>query len=371
MELDKVRALGAAGKFDVCASSSSTRKVSGNEYIGHPASSGICHSFTENGRCISLFKTLMTNGCTYDCKYCQNSSHCTKKVYTYQPEELANVFMNLFLGNYVEGLFLSSGIPNDPDKMTEKMLEAVRILREKHKFQGYIHFKILPGTNNDLIKQAALLADRLSVNLEAPNKSRMSMISSVKEYSTDILRRQSWIKRTKLPAGQTTQLVIGGSDESDMEILRMADWQYKNLGLKRVYYSAFHPVEGTPLSKKERIPLEREHQLYSVDFMIRKYDIKIKEFKDIMIDENLPKGDPKIHLARNYFSERIDVNSATREELLRVPGIGPRSVDRIISVRENTIVGKKELEYIGVVMKRAEPFLSIEGKTQTTLGAFV
>lgn len=370
----KIRILGEAGKWDTCASSASPRKVSvnNNNRIGNTAISGICHSFTENGRCISLFKTLMTNSCIYDCKYCQNSTKCNNRKTMYEPQELAKVFMNLYTRNYVEGLFLSSGVLKNADFTTEKMLEAVRLIRNKYLFKGYIHLKILPGTSKELIKQATEIADRVSVNIEAPNTSRLSMLSDIKNYKTDILRRQAWIKRTNTPAGQTTQLVVGGSNETDLEILKMANWEYENLDLKRIYYSAFNPVEKTPLEKKEKTPLQREHRLYNVDFMMRKYDIKLKEFKNIMEDGNLPKEDPKVALARNYFDKSIEINEAKEEDLIRIPGIGQISLNRIIHLRKQGIKIKKreELHSIGVVLKRADPFIKIGGNYQCKLNSY-
>lgn len=370
--MQKIKVLGEAGKWDTCASSASPRKVSGTNRIGDTSICGICHSFTENGRCISLFKTLMTNACIYDCKYCHNSTKCSSRKTIFEPEELARVFMNLYTRNYVEGLFLSSGVLKDADFTTEKMLQAVNIIRNKYKFTGYIHLKILPGTNKDLVKQATEIADRVSINIEAPNKSRLSLLSDIKEYKTDILRRQAWIKRMNVPAGQTTQLVVGGSDETDLEILKMANWEYENLDLKRIYYSAFNPVEKTPLQNKEKTPLQREHRLYNVDFMMRKYDIKLKEFKEIMPEGNLPKEDPKLALAKNYFDKPVDINEASKEDLIRVPGIGPTSLKRIINLREQKIkiTKKEELHSMGVVLKRADSFLKIGGSAQCRLNSW-
>lgn len=370
--LEKVKLLGAAGKWDICASSASPRTTSTKDRIGNAAACGICHSFTENGRCVSLFKTLMTNSCNFDCKYCQNSTHCEKRKVMFEPEELSKVFMNLYIKNYVEGLFLSSGIVKDPDYTTEKMIECVNLVRNKYKFKGYIHFKILPGTNKDLIKQVAEFADRLSINLEAPNASRLSNVSDVKDFKTDILRRQSWIKHLRLPSGQTTQLVVGSSDETDLEILRIINWEYDNMNLKRAYYSAFTSVPKTPLEKKDNTPYQREHRLYNVDFMIRKYDIKLDEFKDIMNNGNLPKGDPKVHLARQTFDRAIDINVAAREEILRIPGIGPQSAQRILQLQRQgvEITKRNQLHSIGVVLKRAEPFIKVNGYAQKTLTGF-
>jgi putative DNA modification/repair radical SAM protein len=367
--LEKVGLLGAAGKWDTCASSASSRKARGYDRVGDVAAGGICHSFTEDGRCISLFKTLMTNDCIMDCKYCMNSIHCQSPKAEYEPQELAKVFMHLYFRNYVEGIFLSSAICKNPDVTTERMLEAVNLLRNEHKFQGYIHFKILPGADKSLIKRAAELSDRLSINLEAPNDSRLNEITDMKDYSSDILRRQKYIRDTPPPAGQTTQLVVGGSDETDLEILEAAEWEYEKMKLKRVYYSAFSPISGTPLQKKDKTPLEREKRLYNVDFMMRKYGIELVEFREIMEDQNLPAGDPKIHLARMHFDSPLDINEVPYQELIRVPGIGPRSAERIIRLRDNRIkiTGRKQLHSIGVVLKRADPFLKISGSIQTKI----
>ncbi|MBT3406860.1 putative DNA modification/repair radical SAM protein [Candidatus Woesearchaeota archaeon] len=371
--LEKVKILGDAGKWDACASSASNRKVTTKDRIGDASACGICHSFTENGRCISLFKTLMTNSCKFDCKYCQNSTHCERKKTTqYKPEELAKVFMNLYVKNYVEGLFLSSGIVKNPDETTENMLEAINLIRNKYKFQGYVHFKVLPGTNRDLIKQANETADRLSINLEAPNHSRLSEISDIKDYKIDILRRQSYIKHLNPVAGQTTQLVVGGSDETDYEILKMIDWEYENMKLKRAYYSAFTPIQKTPLEFKDKTPLQREHKLYQVDFMMRQYDIKLREFRDIMANGDLPKGDPKVHLARERFDKPIDINEACYEDVIRIPGIGPQGAQKIMSLQHTgqKITKRIQLHSMGIVLKRAEPFIKINGHSQQTLTAY-
>ncbi|MFH2027988.1 MAG: putative DNA modification/repair radical SAM protein [Nanoarchaeota archaeon] len=367
--LEKVKILGESAKWDTCASSASNRKVSGTDRIGNAAGCGICHSFTEDGQCISLWKTLYSNACSFDCKYCANSAGCNKKPTRFEPEEFAKVFMNLYVRNYVEGLFISSGVENNPDTTTERMIEACNLIRNKYKFQGYIHFKVLPGTSYELIKQSSEFADRMSINLEAPNKSRMSEISSVKDYKIDILRRQAWLKRMNLHSGQTTQLVVGGSDETDMEILKMIDWEYKNINLKRGYYSAFVPVPKTPFESKRKIGLLREHHLYNIDFMLRKYHIPLKEFKEIMEDEMLPNIDPKIALARNFFDGGVDLNEASWNELIRVPGIGPTSAHRILDMQKNSIkiIKKDQLKNMGIVLKRALPFIRLDGKRQKML----
>jgi putative DNA modification/repair radical SAM protein len=371
--VQKLRTLSESAKYDTCASSASPRKVTTDDRIGNAARGGICHSFTQDGRCVSLFKVLYSNSCSYDCKYCLNSTRCSKrKNATFRADEFAKVFMSLYVRNYVEGLFLSSGVCRNPDHTTELMIDAVKLIREKYKFQGYIHFKVIPGTSYELIKQASEFSDRMSVNLEAPNKSRLSEISSVKDFKNDILKRQAWLSRMKIPAGQTTQLVVGGSDETDHEILSMTNWEYKNMRLRRGYYSAFVPVKDTPLSKKERTPLLREHRLYNVDFMLRKYGFSYSEFRGIMDNGMLPREDPKVALARTYFDSAVDVNEAGYEELIRVPGIGPQSAQRIIRLRKEggRVTKKAELRNIGVACNRAVPFLRIDGWRQMRLGEY-
>jgi len=370
--LEKLQLLGESAKYDSCASSASKRKVTTNDRIGNAALGGICHTFTQDGRCVSLFKTLLTNECKFDCKYCPNP--CATRKAMFEPDELAKTFMSLYVRNYVEGLFLSSGIAKDPNYTTEKMLETVNLIRTKYKFHGYIHFKILPGTSYELIKQAADFADRLSINIEVPNKSRMSEVSSVKDFKTDILRRQAWIKhivqKSKVAAGQTTQLVVGGSDETDLEILKMMDWEYKNMDLKRGYYSAFTPIEGTAFEARQRQPLLREHRLYNLDFMLRNYKIKLNDFEAIMQDGMLPLNeDPKVLMARATFEKPVDINTAAYTDLMRIPGIGPMTAKRIRGMqnRKLKIVNYRQLHNMGVVLKRAKPFIEIEGKSQAML----
>ena len=370
--IEKVKILGAGGKWDSCASSASPRKIKTDDRIGNAAGCGICHSFTEDGKCISLWKTLYSNTCSFDCKYCANAAGCNKQPAKFNPEEFAKVFMSLYVRNYVEGLFISSAIEKDADRTTESMIQAVELIRNKYKFQGYIHFKVLPGVSYDLIKHASEFADRMSINIEAPNKSRMSEISSVKDYKVDILRRQSWLKRIKLPSGHTTQLVVGGSDETDFEILKMIDWEYHNMELKRGYYSAFVPVPKTPFENKKRVALLREQHLYNIDFMLRKYHIPLTEFKEIMDDEMLPRIDPKIALARQHFDSGVDLNEAVWDDLIRIPGIGPLSAHRVLELQKSNvqITSKEQLQNMGVVLKRALPFITLNGNRQKMLHEF-
>lgn len=371
--LEKVKILSAAGKYDVCASTSSCRRTPAKNRIGSVASSGICHSFTPDGRCISLFKILYTNFCSFDCKYCPNT--CASKKVSFEPEELANLFIKLYLGNYVEGLFLSSGVLKDPDKTTEKILECIELIRQKYKFRGYIHSKIIPGTSYDLVKRLVEISDRVSINVETSSKSRLSEISPSKSFRTDILRRQSWVRRIaykKLPAGQTTQFIVGAAGETDIEILKLMSWEYKKMKLKRCYFSAFNPVEKTPLEKKEKTPLWRENRLYQVDWLLRKYNFQVSEIAGIMEEGFLRNEDPKFLLAKQYFDKPLDINESSFEELIKVPGIGLTAAKRIsIFRKKNRIKGYQQLKNMGVVLKRAKPFLKINGCYQKNLGDFI
>lgn len=379
IDLSKIDALGQGTKHDICTSSSTTRIADQNEILGNVTRYGICHSFTANGRCVSMFKTLFTNYCTHDCKYCQNSTDYRgpKNIYSYTPEELAKITISLYKGNYIEGLFLSSGVSSDENLITEKMIDTLRILKDKYNFAGYIHFKILPGVSYDYIKQASEMADRLSVNIETPTKSYLSELSSTKDYENDILKRQCYIKKLEskkeLPAGQTTQLVVGAGGESDFEIFKRVLKEYREIMLKRVYYSVFNPVIGTSLETLSAQPTWREHRLYQMDWLYRVYKFSEKEIK-IAFDEEgfLNNKDPKLYIALNTFDSAIDPNEATYEDLLRVPGIGPKSAYRIVNFRKkNRIYKREQLLNLGVRVKNATPFLKINGGEYSRLDRWI
>ncbi|MBY8987802.1 MAG: helix-hairpin-helix domain-containing protein [Candidatus Lokiarchaeota archaeon] len=424
--LEKIRILGENSKYDICASTASSRtekypNLFGDpkKTIGNTISAGICHSYTPDGRCMSLFKTLYTNKCIYNCKYC--FSHNCKHKMSFSPEEYARTFMKLYSMNVVEGVFISSAICGSADQTTEEMLEAIRLLRFKYNFGGYVHFKCLPGVSQSLLRDAISLSDRISINTEASTKAFLSEIAEQKDYYNDIITRQRWLKQFRirhneealkamkdlksdnkvneqekmikdhrrdgykkfrwdgapiLNCGQTTQFVVGAAEhETDLDLLKRIDWGYRQIDLRRAYFSSFIPIEGTPLGNKQGGSLDREHRLYQSDWLLRIYHFKLKDIEGVLTEEgNLPKGDPKIHLAREYFKEhgRIDPNQCSYQELLRVPGIGPISAKRIINLRARKYVFKRrqDLRAVGVVLKRADPFLSIDGCTQTTLHNF-
>ncbi len=425
--LEKIKILGANSKYDICASTASSRTEKypqlfgdSNYWIGATERAGICHSYTPDGKCMSLFKTLYTNNCIYNCKYCF-SNNCKKRV-SFTPEEYAKTFIKLYSMNVVEGIFISSGVCGSADTTTEKMLDAIKLIRLKYHFQGYIHFKCLPGVSQYLIKEAIRLSDRISINTEASTKDYLAEIAEQKDFKNDIEMRQRWIKKIRirhneqalkklqdikddkdievqrkmingrredgykkfrwdgapiLNGGQTTQFVVGAADnETDLDLLKRIDWQYKNVDLRRAYFSSFIPIKGTPLAYKKRAPLEREHQLYQSDWLLRIYQYQLKDLKEIINEDgNLPKGDPKIHFARHYFNDHslVDPNQASYKELLRVPGIGSISAKRIINLRTQKFKfnRRQDLKAVGVVLKRADPFLSINGQKQATITSFV
>jgi putative DNA modification/repair radical SAM protein len=374
-DLMKLSALGKGTRYDVCASSSTSREVQELDRVGDVTRSGICHAFTGDGRCISLFKTLYTNLCHHQCHYCSNSaiSRSPSTVFSYSPEELARVILSLYQGNYIEGLFLSSGTGRDEDRIMEGMVETVRLLRNKYRFLGYVHLKIMPGASKERIQEAMELADRVSINLEAPSGPLMEEISATKDYQNDILQRQRYVRdlmqKVMLPAGQTTQLVVGGAGESDFEIFKSMLWEYQEMGLKRIYYSAFTPVLGTPFDRKPPQPLWREHRLYQMDWLYRVYKFRPFEILHSFNEDGfLDNADPKVAIARVMIDEPLDPNHASYQDLIRVPGIGPRSARRILALRRLRKISRKEdLAPLGVVVKRASPFLKINGWKETTL----
>lgn len=353
--LEKLKLL--ENKYDVCGG---TKICS----LGH-----IYDASTPRSKC-PLYKTLMSNACSYDCKYCVNNKKTRQTTAAFEPEELAKHFMHLYHGKDVEGLFLSSGVVKDADKTTELMLDTVRNIRFKYNYRGYIHFKILPGTSYELIKQASELADRLSINLESPSKSRLAEVATVKDFKNDILRRQAWIKN--LHPNQTTQFIIGATDETDLEVLKMSEWEYNNFNMRRIYYSAFKAAPNIELKRKSE-SLTRQNRLYNVDFMMRKYNIPLKEIKEIMADDMLPAQDPKLALAKQNIDSPVNINEASFDELVRVPGIGPKTARKIIEMHDNKIKITKywQLYQLGVSIKKAVPFIDVDGKTQTRLAEFV
>jgi len=358
--IQKARLLADGGKHDTCGFKACEIKI--NNSLG-----GIYHAKAEHKTC-RIFKTLMNNTCKFDCKYCSNANCGAKQKVAYKPEELAGIFDHLNKKLNVSGLFLSSGIGTDPDRETERMIEAVRIVRKKQKFRGYIHFKVLPGTSYHLVKHAAAYVNRMSVNIEFPNKSIMSEFSSCKDFKTDILRRQAWLSHLNLSGGQTTQLIL--SDHvTDNDVLKMMRWEYDALDLRRVYFKSFMPTKGTPLENEKPGSMLRQNNLYHVDFLVRQYGYSFKEFQQIAPEGMLPSEDPKLALAKLTFDRPVDINDSSFEELIRVPGIGPVTAKKLCEHKKQ-INSFKELQQIGVRLKTARPFINVNGSHQKMLSAF-
>jgi putative DNA modification/repair radical SAM protein len=378
---DKLKILTDAAKYDVACTSSGVNKKVGSGQIGSAAASGICHSFSADGRCISLLKVLMTNVCIYDCQYCVNRrSNDTPRTF-FTPRELAELTINFYRRNYIEGLFLSSGVLKNPDYTCEQMIEALRILREEYRFNGYIHAKAIPGADNMLINRLGMLADRMSVNIElpsqsslqllAPDKSKQSILvpmgyiqNRIQENSTDVVKYRHAPKF--VPAGQSTQMIIGATPDTDFQILNLAESLYKKYQLKRVFFSAYMPVTENSLlpTLDTQPPLWREHRLYQADWLLRFYGFSASELLDKQHQSFNPFVDPKCNWALNNMDLfPVDINRATYEDLLRVPGIGVNSAKRIVTVRRTTTLNFEGLKKLGVVLKRAQYFTTCSGRT--------
>ena len=367
MDIKKLSILGAAAKYDICSSSASTGHKISKPDMGNTVPYGICHSFTPDGRCVSLLKVLMTNECEKDCSYCPNRAQRDVPRTAFAPEELSKLFIEMYERNYVEGLFLSSGVRHGTTNSIEDMVKTIEILRLRYRFGGYIHLKILPGTSEQYIMQAARLADRVSLNLEAPNSKRLKVLSRSKDYDKDLLAPLENIARIveqNPGTTHTTQFIVGAAQESDKELLTTVNDLYSSYNLKRAYFSAFSPVYDTPLENVAPAPKMRESRLYQSDFLMRFYDFK---FKDFFFDDkdNLDLTlDPKLMYAvRNPQLFPVEINRASFEQLLRVPGIGPKSARKILEVsRQYRITSPMELKNMGISLKRCQKFITISGK---------
>ncbi len=379
--LEKLKVLTSAAKYDVACTSSGVNRKNTTNSLGNAAVSGICHSFSADGRCISLLKILFTNVCIYDCTYCVNRSSNSIPRASFTPEEIADLTMNFYRRNYIEGLFLSSGIIQSPNYTTELLLKALILLREQYHFNGYIHVKAIPGADNSLLQKLGALADRMSVNIElpsqkslellAPDKSKHAIFAPMGYIANGIHERQNALVKYRktpkfVPAGQSTQMIVGATPETDRQILTLSESLYHNYALKRVFYSAYMPVSTSPLlpSLETKPPLLREHRLYQADWLLRFYGFQAEELLDESAPNFSPVLDPKCHWALKhpeFFP--LDVNKATLQQLLRVPGIGPTSARRILAARINGQLDFSILKKIGVVMKRAKYFLLSAGKT--------
>lgn len=372
---EKLKILADAAKYDVSCASSGTSRGGVKGGIGTAAGWGICHSFTPDGRCISLFKILLTNHCIYDCAYCGNRRSNDVKRAAFTAEELAGLTIEFYRRNYIEGLFLSSGVMRNPDYTMERMVRVVKLLRETHRFNGYIHMKSIPGASRELVAQAGVYADRMSVNLEIPSEQNLKLLAPDKDYESvfapmrfiqqgmleSVEDRKKFRSAPKfVPAGQSTQVIIGATPDNDKQILSLASALYKRPSFKRVYYSGYIPVNSGDirLPALAKPPLVRENRLYQADWLMRFYEFKANE----LVDDSHPDldldVDPKMGWAlRHPEFFPIDVNTAPYEMILRVPGIGVKSAKLIITSRRYGRLTSEQLKKIGVVMKRARYFI--------------
>lgn len=377
---EKLRILTAAAKYDVACTSSGIDRKAAKGSMGNAAACGICHSFSADGRCISLLKILMTNECVFDCKYCINrvSNDTIRAAFT--PDEICTLTMEFYRRNYIEGLFLSSGIQKNPNHTMEQLYRTLYKLRTEYRFMGYIHVKAIPGADEYLIEKTGFLADRMSINLElptgdglrklAPHKSRSTILKPMKQIQTKISTSKNELMIYKqapkfVPAGQSTQIIIGATPESDYQIVSVAEALYKNYDLKRVFYSAYVAVnqDAALPAALEGPPLLREHRLYQADWLLRYYGFQAEE----LLSEERPNFntllDPKCEWAvRHLENFPVEINKADYHTLLRVPGIGVKSAKRIVHARRSAKLDYDDIRRMGVVLKRAVYFITCNGK---------
>lgn len=377
---DKLAILADSAKYDVACTSSGVDRAGVHGKLGCSVAAGICHSFTPDGRCISLLKVLYSNACCYDCGYCVNRRSNDVPRATFTPRELAELTIGFYKRNYIEGLFLSSAVIGTPDYTMERMIEALRILRQEYHFNGYIHAKTIPGADAELVRRIGLLADRLSVNIELPSEASLSLLAPDKKKQAILkpmgqIAVQSAQSKKELvlyrhapafaPAGQSTQMIIGATPESDRHIMGLAESLYKKYSLKRVFFSAYLPVNSDSRlpALDVRPPLLREHRLYQADWLLRYYDFSAWE----LLTEEEPNFDPYLDpkctwAVRHPEFFPVEVNTAPKAALLRIPGIGPKSALRILSARRQQHLGMAELKRMGVVLKRAQYFITCNGR---------
>lgn len=373
---DKLKTLAEAAKYDVSCASSGTSRKNTAKTLGSASGWGICHSFTEDGRCVSLLKIMLTNHCIYDCAYCINRRSNDVPRATFSVSELVELTIEFYRRNYIEGLFLSSGVVRNPDYTMERLVRAAKDLRLAHRFNGYIHLKSIPGASKELVAEAGLYADRLSVNIEIPSEESLKIVAPEKDYQS-VYRPMHYIQQHFLeskeerkkhrhaprfaPAGQSTQMVIGATPDTDHRILSLASGMYQRPAMKRVYYSAFIPVNAydTRLPAVSAPPLVRENRLYQADWLMRFYHFKVDEIVDNANPHLDLDIDPKLAYAlRHPQLFPVDINRADYELILRVPGIGVKSAQLIVSSRRYGNLNSEHLKKMGVVMKRAQYFIT-------------
>lgn len=376
---EKLNVLADAAKYDVSCASSGSKRKNENKGLGN-ASNGICHSYTEDGRCVSLLKILLTNHCIFDCAYCVSRKSNDIKRAAFTVQEVVDLTINFYRRNYIEGLFLSSGIFKDADYTMERLVLIAKKLRTEHKFNGYIHLKSIPGASDELMHEAGLYADRLSVNLEmptedglkllAPDKNRQDMIDPMQYLKDKIIlhkEEKKLFKKTPMfaPAGQSTQVIIGATPETDQQVLQSSNYFYKNFNLKRVYYSGYVPVlaDSRLPALNTTVPMVRENRLYQADWLMRFYGFNVNEIVDNtqpLLDLDI---DPKLSWAiRNMQVFPIDINKADLQLILRVPGIGVLSAQKIVSARKHAHLNWEQVKKMGVAVNRAQYFITCKSK---------
>lgn len=392
--MEKLGILANAAKYDVACTSSGVDRPARRGELGSAQQAGCCHAFAADGRCITLLKVLLSNACVFDCAYCVNRRGTNTVRCTFEPRELANLTIEFYRRNFIEGLFLSSGVLGTPDATCERMAEVLRILREEYRFRGYIHVKAIPGTSPELIDRLGRLADRMSVNMELPNrqalerlcpqKSPEAILSPMRRIADSICddsqtralacktpasaparRIASGGTRAFAPAGQSTQLIVGATPDSDLKVLKLSSRLYSTYNLKRVFFSAYLPVVASPLlpSPGTTAPLAREHRLYQADWLMRYYGFTVDEIVQPQAPWLDLDVDPKCAWALNHLDDfPVEVNTAPYETLLRVPGIGVRGARRIVSARKGSFLDEAALKHLRIVLKRARHFLTCGGR---------
>lgn len=374
---EKLEILADAAKYDVsCSSSGGNRKNKGG--LGNSHASGICHTYTEDGRCVSLLKILLTNHCIFDCAYCVSRKTNDVKRAAFTVEEVVDLTINFYRRNYIEGLFLSSGIFKDSDTTMERLVRVAKKLRLEHNFNGYIHLKSIPGASDELMKEAGLYADRLSINIEIPTEKGLKLLAPDKSHA-EMIKPMSLVKNELIlykeekkifrkvpkfaPAGQSTQMIVGATDETDLKIIKVADHFYQNFNLKRVYYSGYVPVlEDSRLpSIHSQVPMQRENRLYQADWLMRFYGFKANEILDPgnpFLDLEI---DPKLAWALRHREQfPVNINTASKEMILRIPGIGTKSTGKILMARRFQKLDLENLKKMGVAINRAKYFVEFE-----------
>ncbi len=384
--LEKLKILAESAKYDVSCSSSGSVRSNQKGGLGNTVGGwGICHSFAEDGRCISLLKIMLTNHCIYDCAYCINRRSNDLRRATFSVTELVELTMEFYRRNYIEGLFLSSGVVRNPDYTMERLVRVAKDLRQVHRFNGYIHLKIIPGASRELVNEAGLYADRLSVNIEIPNEESLKHLAPEKDFKS-VFQPMKYIQQGVLesseerkkyryaprlaPAGQSTQMIVGVPPETDKDILRLSSVLYQRPTMKRVYYSGYVSVNtyDKRLPALKQPPLVRENRLYQADWLLRFYQFKVDEIvNDAYPDLDL-EVDPKLSWALRHPEQfPVDVNKADYELLLRVPGIGVKSAKLIVASRRYGKLGSYQLKKIGIVMKKAQYFITCNELTVRTV----